>query len=291
MSHVTAEESVDAGLPPQADIRDDRILPMTRWISRLIVPVLAFVFLLLYIFPHRTDEMFAWTVRPDMTPLLMGAGYIGGAYFFVRAARAEKWHHVAVGFLPVATFASLMTAATLIHWDRFNHGHPAFFLWAGLYATTPFLVLYAWWENRKRDTKVADADDVTLPLGARWVMGAFGAIILATGILLFLFPSLMMGIWPWTLSPLTARVGGGWFALPGVLWLGIARDPRWQAARIGLESQGLSLVLILLGVARAWDDFDKANAMTWLFVGGMTLLLLIVVVVYARLESARRRAR
>jgi hypothetical protein len=269
-------------------VRDDRILPLTRWLAWLIVPVLALGFVLLYLWPDNTEEMFAWTIRPRMTPLLMGAGYLGGAYFFLRSALASKWHHIAVGFLPVATFSSLMTVATLLHWPNFNHTHPAFFVWAILYATTPFLVFDAWWQNRKRDTGRPDPGDAVLPGGARWIMGIFGAAILLTGILLFVFPSLMIGVWPWTLSPLTARVGGGWFALPGVLWLGIARDGRWQAARIGLESQALSLVLILWGVVRAWSDFDQSNLLTWVFVGVMVLLLLIIVVVYGWLEFGRR---
>jgi hypothetical protein len=283
--NITMDRSIDQAVDP---VRDDQILPLTRWLARLIVPVLAFGFILLYLWPDNTEEMFAWTIRPRMTPLLMGAGYLGGAYFFLRAALAEKWHHIAVGLLPVTTFASFMTVATIIHWPNFNHTHPAFFVWAILYAVTPFLVFYAWWENRKRDTGLPDPGDPLLPAVARWIMGVFGFVILATGILLFVFPSLMIDIWPWALSPLTARVGGGWFALPGVLWLGIAQDPRWQAARIGLESQALSLVLILWGVVRAWADFDQANPLTWIFVGGMTLLLLIIVVVYGRLEFGRR---
>jgi hypothetical protein len=271
------------------NIKDDQILPLTRWISRLIVPILALGFVLLYFWPDDTGEMFAWTINPRMTPLLMGAGYLGGAYFFLRSAFAEKWHHIAVGLLPVAVFSFFMTMATVIHWDRFNHTHPAFITWGILYATTPFLIFYAWWQNRKRDTGQTDKDDVVIPAFARWIMGIFGFIVLITGILLFLFPAVMIDIWPWTLTALTARVGGGWFALPGVLWLGIAMDKRWKAARIGLESQALSLVFILLGVIRAWDNFDPANTLTWVFVGGMTLFLVIILVVYARLEVGRQR--
>lgn len=284
MSDGNAEDRPSANGRP-----DDQILPLTRWLARLIVPVLFLGFVLLYIWPDNTEEMFAWTIRPRMTPLLMGAGYLGGAYFFLRSAFAEKWHHVAVGFLPVTTFASFMTVATLLHWENFNHSHPAFFVWAILYAITPFLVFYAWWQNRKLDTGSLDADDVVVPAVARWIMGGFGLGILLTAILLFVFPSIMIDLWPWTLSPLTARIGGGWFALPGVLWLGIANDHRWKAARIGLESQALSLVLILWGVVRAWEDFDKTNELTWVFVGGMALLLLIIVVVYGWMETERRR--
>jgi pimeloyl-ACP methyl ester carboxylesterase len=50
---------------------------------------------------------------------------------------------------------------------------------------------------------------------------------------------------------------GGWFALPGVVAIMMALDGRWSAIRVTLESQVLGIALILLGVARAWDDFDK----------------------------------
>lgn len=285
MKTVLAEDRLSVNSP-----RDDRILPVTRWLARLIVPVLVSGFILLYVWPDNTAELFAWTVRPRMTPLLMGAGYVGGTYFFLRAAFADKWHYVAVGFLPVTAFASFMAVATLLHWENFNHAHPAFFVWAILYAITPLLVFYAWWHNRKRDTGTLAAGDVVVPSVARWLMGAFGLGVLLTSVLFFSVPSLMIEVWPWALSPLTARIVSGWFALPGVLWLEIARDRRWQAARIGLESQALSLVLILWGVARAWGDFDKTNELTWVFVGGMALNLLIIVVMYGWLEFGRRRS-
>ena len=48
------------------------------------------------------------------------------------------------GFLPVGVFASLMGATTILHWNRFSHGHVAFWLWALLYFTTPFLIFWVW---------------------------------------------------------------------------------------------------------------------------------------------------
>jgi uncharacterized membrane protein YqhA len=35
----------------------------------------------------------------------------------------------------------------------------------------------------------------------------------------------------------------------------------------------LGIGLILLGVIRAWGDFDTSNALTYVFVGGISLLL------------------
>ena len=51
------------------------------------------------------------------------------------------------------------------------------------------------------------------------------------------------------LTPLTARVVGAMFALPGVVGLGIALEPRWSAARILLEAHACSIAMILIAAA------------------------------------------
>src|SRR5690349_21644150 len=78
-------------------LRDDRIFPEVRVIGALIVCVLVVASTILYLMPDRTAEFFAWTITPNMTPLMMGGGYLSGAWFFIRAVRARKWHHIAWG--------------------------------------------------------------------------------------------------------------------------------------------------------------------------------------------------
>jgi hypothetical protein len=46
------------------------------------------------------------------------------------------------GFIAVGVFASLMGVATVVHWGKLNHSHVAFWLWAFLYFTTPFLIFF-----------------------------------------------------------------------------------------------------------------------------------------------------
>jgi hypothetical protein len=219
-----------------------------------------------------------------MTAFVLGSAYIAGAYFFVRVALGRRWHHVAVGFLPVTTFATLMMIATLLHWDKFTHGHVSFLTWTILYATTPFLVFGAWLRNRASDAGYPDPQDVDTPRLVRGGMGGVGALVLATGLFLFAFPNLLISAWPWLLTPLTARVIGACFALTGVFGLAILSDRRWTAARIALQSQAFGVVLILVGTARAWNEFEPTNALTWLFVGGMAVLLVAVVALYLALE-------
>jgi hypothetical protein len=211
-------------------VRDDRILPEVRWLAVLIIPFLVAAFILLYVWPNDTDKLFAWTIKPAMTPMMLAAAYFGGIYFFTRAVLAKRWHLVKLGFLPVTTFAALLGIATILHWDRFNHSHISFFTWAALYFTTPFLVFAVWLRNRTTDPGTAESNEVIIPYVIRLFIGGIGVITLAVSLLLFLQPALMIRLWPWMLTPLTARVAGAMFALPGVVGLGIALEKRWSAA-------------------------------------------------------------
>jgi hypothetical protein len=245
---------------------DDLVLRPTRALSAFIVPFLVVAFVVLYGFPTRTDRLFAWTIKPPMTPMTLGSVYIGGAYFFVKAFQAKAWHTVKAGFVAVGTFATLMGVATVIHWDRFNHSHVAFWLWAGLYFTTPLLVWGVWAANRRRGTRPGPTDFL-LPFSARVVLGATGAIAVAAGLFLFLLPDQAIDVWPWTITPLTSRVLGAIFML-GTAELMVLTDARWSAARLMLKVQVFMLALILIGAARAHNDFDGSNVMTWLLLGG-----------------------
>lgn len=276
----------------RAALRDDRLLPETRWIAALIVPFLIAAFGILYLRPADAVWRFAWPVRPPMTALLMGAGYIAGAYFFTRVALATRWHEVAIGFLPVTAFTWVIGVATLLHWDGFTHGHVSFYTWVVLYLVTPFLVPALWWRNHAHDPVAAGPGDVTLPVSVRAAMVLVGAAELAIAALAFAAPERAIAAWPWPLIVLGARLNAGWFALPGVLGLCALFEARWSAWRITLESQTIGVALILVGAARAWGDFDPANLLRWVFAGGMTLLLLGLLALHLsmRLAAARRPA-
>ena len=262
--------------------RDDRVLPETRVLGAFIVPFLLVAFPLLYFFPDDTGNWWAWEIRPSMTALIMGAGYIAGAYFFVRVARATRWHRVHVGFLPITAFTAFLGVATFIYWDQFDHDHVAFWLWTGLYVTTPLLVPLAWLRNRRTDPGTLEAaDDRCLPRPVRSALKAAGATQFAIAVVLIASPSTMVDIWPWPLTELGAATLGAWFALPGVTALMMGIDGRWSAIRITLESQLIGLALILLATVRAWAQFDKDNTLTYVFAGGIALLLLGLAVLWS----------
>src|SRR5260370_23108023 len=133
------------------------------------------------------------------------------------------------------------------------------------------------------DPGTAESNELIIPQVIRLFIGVTGVITLAVSMLLFLQPALMIRLWPWMLTPLTARVVGAMFALPGLVELGIALEQRWSASRIILESQAVSIVMILIATTRAWSDFEQSNLITWLFVGGFCVLRLCASALYGRL--------
>src|SRR3954468_18704680 len=276
-------------------MRDDRVFRSTRILGAVIVPFLLVAFTLLYFFPDDTRHWFAWDVQPPSTPLVMGAGYIAGASFFVRVALETRWHRIQVGFLPVTAFTLFMAIGTFNHLGPFMTQHVAFWIWVGLYVTTPILVPLAWWRNRTTDPGTPEPGEPPLPRFVRPALLTAGGVQTALALVLLLSPSTMIAHWPWTLTPLTAQTLGGWFALPGVTALMMGLDGRWSAIRITLESQLIGLALILLGTARAWEDVDTANALAYVFVAGIAglfvslLALETIMVAHERAAQPPRR--
>lgn len=287
---ATLADSGNTAVSEAAAAKDDRILPLTHWVGAAIPPFLVAAFILLCFFPNNTKELFAWTIAPSMTPLLMGAGYISGSYFFIRLIMGGRWHWFTLGLLPIATFTWFMGLATLIHWEKFNHSHISFYAWLILYVVTPFVVPFLWFRNRIADPGTPDPRDVIVPSTIRQITGVVGVVMLVIAVFMFVFPDTAISIWPWQLTPLTTRVIAGWFALPGMVGLAFASDRRWSAWRITLQSQLAGISIILIGVARAWGDFKTGNPMTWVFLFGMIGLLAYLLGVYISMESRYNRS-
>jgi hypothetical protein len=255
-------------------------------VAMVLVFVAGFV---LFFFPHDTDRLFAWTIRPTMTAMLMGAGYFGGTYFFFRLLREQHWQRIALGFPAVVAFSGCMTLATALHWDRFNGEHPAFWIWAVGYAVAPAVVVALWLVNRRVASGSTEPAIPTLPSAVRWIVALSGVGALAIAVALVAAPSAVIAIWPWQLTPLTARVIGGWFAVPGLMSLAIALDGRWSAARILFQSQILALAFLVVAVARGWGELDQGTGM-WMFVIGILAVLVFSIGLYWRMEAAIRRS-
>jgi hypothetical protein len=285
MTTQTASQSPTQKPPESAN---DRVLVASRVLAAIIVPILVGAFIMLYLLPNDTGRLFAWPIKPPMSAMMLGATYLGGAYFFSRVAISRQWHTVRLGFLPVSTFAGILGVATLLHWDKFTHGHISFELWAFLYFTLPFVIPVVWYLNQQANRGSAQPAEQPFTGGLRLAIGATGVVLAVASALLLVFPELMIPAWPWSLTPLTARVLAAMFALPGLVGLGVAIDGCWSSASIIFQAQGISILLILIAMARTLDEIQWGQAGIWSFIGGLLLVILLVGLAY--LQSSRRTA-
>jgi hypothetical protein len=100
-------------------------------------------------------------------------------------------------------------------------------------------------------------------------------------------PEQFAALWPWSLTPLTARILGGWFVLLGLGGLIISRDTRWSAWRVGLESIGLWHILVLLTAFLNRDELS-GGLLNW-YVIAVTAVVAGMVALYVTMESRRVR--
>jgi hypothetical protein len=254
--------------------RDDRVRPYTRGLALLVLPFLAVASVLLFVLPERTEQLLAWTIEPSLTSRFLAAAYIGGIWYFVRVLLTSRWHHVKYGMPAVLLFASLLGIATLLHWDRFHHGHISFIAWATLYLATPVLVAGALLLNWRADPRVPESHDLAIPFAARLVLSAIGAAALLCGATLFLFPAQAVGLWAWEATPLTVRVVGAILTLPGAVNLWLVRERRWSAMREVVQAELVSLLCIALALVLGTGDLVWERPAAACFVVGIAVSLL-----------------
>lgn len=263
----------------------DRVLLATRVVAVVIVPFLVVAAFLLFAFPERTGELFAWAIAPPLSAYMLGSAYVGGIWFFIAVARTTRWHRVAPGFPAVVVFAGALLVATLLHLDRFSQ-NISFFTWVALYATTPFIVAVLWWLQRRSDDGAPEPVDARVPRAVRGIMLAVGAASLVTGTILFVAPALAIPVWAWDLTPLTARVLGAVLSLPGVVAIGFVHDDRWSSFRILFQAQLVSLVAIFCSLIAGREALRWDRLATWAFLA----LVAVAVIGYAALTVAMERS-
>lgn len=253
-----------------AGIRDDRVLPLTRWSAAVLVLALLAGGITLYGFPGSTADVWAWTIAPHMTSLVMGAGYLTSAVFFARIMVGRQWHRFQAGLLGVMLFAVLLLVATLLHWDRFDHGHVVFWLWLALYVVAPVLVPAFWLRNRR--TRPEELPGPRVPRRVGRTLGAVGAVQLVVALVFFAAPAVAIAVWPWMLTPLTVRVLAGFVAANAMTLLVFWWEPWWSALAAGVQTVAIGIILILLALPRAAADFPTPAAL-WGFVAALGVAL------------------
>ena len=247
-------------LPP-----NDRIYGFTRFVAALLGSVVLFAFVVLYFFPTQTKQLFAWPIAPPMTAMFIGASYVNGVIFFAAVLLGNKWHRVWAPHIGVFVFATLLLIATFLHWDRFTHGHPVFYIWVFIYVVAPILTPWALIANRQEDPHLLEQRDATVPMALRVLWVIPGILFLCVALYAFVNPAWLIPLWPWKATPLTMRVMAAFYSMLGVAVIAVFREPRWSAWRIGLIGVIAWHSLVVLAAFLRANDFLHGIAGWWLW--------------------------
>jgi hypothetical protein len=139
----------------------------------------------------------------------------------------------------VATGLISILVATLLHLDKFHLHSPIWsarawaWSWLVLYiALVPGLIAALWAQRRKTATEPPRR--AALPPGLRSALQLLGGLMLAIGATLFVAPGSAEQLWPWPLTPLTARMVGSFYLAFAVSLFAAAREDDY--ARIHVAS-------------------------------------------------------
>lgn len=243
----------------------------------------------LSILTEQTEHYFAWTVQPPLTAAFLGAGYLSSFLLEFLSSRQRVWARARIAVPAIFAFTTMTLVATLLHFERFHFTSPepiaqaAAWFWLAIYAIVPPVMLVVW-IHQLRLPGGDPPRQVPLPTSVRLVLGLQSVFTLAVGITLFVQPSTASLLWPWNLTPLTARAVGAWFVGLGVSASHATWENDFARVRAGMASYLAFGLLQLLAVARFPSTLNWNQSIAWIYV------LFVVSVVAVATYSVKNRA-
>jgi hypothetical protein len=266
---------VDIALPTRPAARGVRpVLPTTKALLLVFSVLTALAVGALYVLADDTADVFAWTIQPPLTAAVLGAGYAAGFLLVVLSLLDPVWAHSRVAVLTIFVFVVLTLGATLMHIDRFHMqaefaGLPwlaraAAWFWLGVYVLVPLALAVA----IVRQERAGGRDPVPrhpVPPLLRAALAAESAVLLVVGLPLYIAPASATTLWPWPLTPLTARVLAAWliaFGAATALAAAVGDLRRLRTAAIAYTVLGL---LVGLAVLRFQGTVAWGSPAAWVF--------------------------
>ncbi|HSL45176.1 MAG TPA: hypothetical protein VK897_17215 [Anaerolineales bacterium] len=198
---------------------------------------------ILFLFPTQTEAYFAWMIQHPLTPVFMGANYLGGLGA-LWTVRTNRWSVARVQMPGIFVFAITQLFATLLHIPIFNWTHPIAWAWLFVYIVSPIAALLVYLVM-DREYLPPSMMGRSIPTGSIVILNVFALISALLGIALILWPFFHSGSgsvvpwWAWTLTSLTARVTGGWYLAAAALYYTLSRQRR-------LDTIGPSLLGVII---------------------------------------------
>ena len=241
----------------------------------------------LYLAPAKAATAYAWSVQPPISAAFMGAGYLAGtvATGLVMFA-TRRWRSLRTLPLALVVLSAMLMTATIVHADRFRWDYAPTWVWTSVYAGVPLIVALLWW-LQERDAEPVPAPDPGLRV-VRTLSAVLGGVLVAGAALLFVLPEVFSPVWPWSLTPLLARVVAAWHAMVGTALLVCARTLRAPQEAIIPYATLAAWSLLLLALPLSHGDAFIREQPALLWVAVIDSLLVLSLLALARAAAAAR---
>lgn len=260
-----------------------RLLPGTRVLLAAFAGLTLLAFAALFVLAPNTANTFAWTIEPPLAAAFLGAGYAAGSVLVLLSLRQSAWANVRLPFLTILVFVVLTLVATLLHLPKLHFDHAfdalgvvakaAAWFWLAVYVVVPVAMLVLLVRQERAPGEDPPARH-PVPGLLRVALAVESAALVVVGALLFLEPADATSVWPWSLTPFTARVTGAWLIAFGVATALAALAGDLHRLRTAAVAYTVFGVAVLACVLRFRDTVTWDRPVAWVFV-----LLAVAVVV------------
>ncbi|MBE9137929.1 hypothetical protein IQ254_12120 [Nodosilinea sp. LEGE 07088] len=238
-------------------------LPLRAWLAvEILFGVAAIEAVFLH--PDQTATNFAWPIQPIVMAATFGSFYLSVGLMFILGTLARRWQQVRAVSIPAAIFTGFMLLTTFLHWDKFNHGIPPFYIWFASYLLPPpiFVALYYSHQKKAAPIGMQRLHPIAQPIRQFWVIN--GLIITLITLLFYLAPTWLITIAPWTMTPLTARTLCGWLIAVGTLQMWMAWEGDWGRIKIASTLLVILPFALLFQWARYSSEVNWSSLSLWL---------------------------
>jgi hypothetical protein len=245
----------------------------------------------LFVGTEQTDRFSAWTINSAITAAFIGAAYWGpGVFLTLLSALQRDWARARIAVPATFVFGILGLVSTIIHLDRFhlNSDDPwtraLTYLWLVPYGVG-WLISLVVLVHQLRVPGGDPPPEGAFPSWLRVVLGIQAGVLLLVGVMLFAAPQLSTSIWPWELTPLTARVVGAWLIGIGVGAAHVAWENDWGRVFAAAVCYTLFGALELVVLARYPGAVDWGSPQVWVYL--LFMLSVMAVGLYVWLRARR----
>ncbi len=262
---------------------------------------LALFFVVWFLIRPDWGVYFAWPVKPALTALFLGAGFMLRSYFGYHLWREKDWYKLRWCIHGDFVFLGILFAATWWHMAEMNWhienvstglrilslviAH----VWVLAYTFEPLTVFLLNPREAEANSPVAPSlsEGVIVPELKTVLLGIFYAGTLVWALLFFNTEFANMR-WPWELNAFDSRIMSAWPGACAVWAITMYFMKDWAEVKIGVRALLIFFLALFLIWIFTFSGFDPArkNGITFGLVTGLASLSLIYA--YWKQESAHK---